>query len=132
MGGEDQALTVHSKRSRRGNPHYSKGKNSHSKDNNRKELSRVICSTCDGKGNYAKYCPKRKNHSHKKKGNKRRHHAHATEDDEPSRKRSRYESEDSSSKDEYVLISTLTGNITHGSDDWLIDSAACKHMTRFC
>ena len=36
------------------------------------------------------------------------HHAHAAEDDEPSRKRSRYESEDSSSKDEYVLISALT------------------------
>ena len=33
----------------------------------------------------------------------RRHHAHAVEDDEPSRKRSRYESEDSSSEDEYVL-----------------------------
>ena len=47
----------------------------------------------------------------------RRHHAHATEDDEPSRKRSRYESEDSLSEDEYVLISSLTGNITHGSDD---------------
>ena len=34
----------------------------------------------------------------------RRHHAHAAEDDEPSRKRSRYESEDSSSEGEYVLI----------------------------
>ena len=61
----------------------------------------------------------------------RRHHAHAAEDDEPSRKRSRYESEDSSSKDEYFLISALTGNITHGSDDWLIDSGASKHMMGF-
>ena len=60
-----------------------------------------------------------------------RHHAHATEDDEPSRKRSRYESEDSSSEDEYVLISALIGNITHGSDDWLIDSGAYKHMMGF-
>ena len=59
---------------------------------------------------------------------KRRHHAHAAEDDEPSRKRSRYESEDSSSEDEYVLISALT---THGSDDWLIDSGASKHMMGF-
>ena len=59
----------------------------------------------------------------------RRHHAPATEDDEPSRKRSRYESEDSSSEDDYVLISSLIGNITHGSDDWLIDSGASKHMT---
>ena len=31
------------------------------------------------------------------------------EDDEPSRKRSRYEREDSSSEDEYVLISALIG-----------------------
>ena len=47
----------------------------------------------------------------------RRHHAHAAEDDEPSRKRSRYESEDYSSEDEYVLILALTGNITHGIYD---------------
>ena len=39
------------------------------------------------------------------------------------------ESEDSSSEDEYVLISALTGNITHGSDDWIIHSGASKHMT---
>ena len=74
---------------------------------------------------------KNKGHSHKKKGNKRRHHVHAPKDDEPSKKRSRYESEDSLSEDEYVLISALTGNITHGSDDWLIDSGASKHMTGF-
>ena len=66
-----------------------------------------------------------------KGSNKRRHNVHAAEDDEPSRKRSRYESEDSSREDEYVMISTLTGNITHGSDDWIIDSGASKHMTRF-
>ena len=29
------------------------------------------------------------------------------------------------------MISALTGNITHGSDDWLIDSGASKHMTGF-
>ena len=51
--------------------------------------------------------------------------------DEPSKKRTRYESEDYSTEDEYVLISALTGNITHGSDDWLIASGAFKHMTRF-
>ena len=64
-----------------------------------------------------------------KKSGKRRHHAHAAEDDEPARKRSRYESEESSSEDEYVLISALTGNISHGSDEWLIDSGASKLMT---
>ena len=83
------------------------------------------------KGQFARYFPKNKSISHKKKGSKRIHHAHATEDDEPSRKRSRYESEYSSSEDEYVLISAIIGNITHGSDDWIIYSGASKHMTRF-
>ena len=92
-------------------------------------MSRVICYTCDEVGHYARNCPKKPKPT--KRSNKRRHHAHTAEDDEPSKKRSRYESEDSSSEDEYVLISALTGNITHGSDDWPIDSGASKHMTRF-
>ena len=29
------------------------------------------------------------------------------------------------------MISALIGNITHGSDDWLIDSGASKNMTGF-
>ena len=29
------------------------------------------------------------------------------------------------------MISALTGNITHGSDDWLIYSGASKHVTGF-
>ena len=62
---------------------------------------------------------------------KRRNHAHDAEDDEPSIKRNKQESDDSSSDEEYVLISTLTGNITHGSNEWLIDSGASKHMTLF-
>ena len=37
------------------------------------------------------------------------------------------ENEDSS--EEYVLISDLTGEITHGSDTWIIDSVASKHRT---
>ena len=126
MGSEDQALTVHSKKERRKH-HYSKGKSSHPK----RDLSRLRCYTCDEIGHFAKDCPKSKNQYHKKKSNKRRHHVHAIEDDEPSKKRSRYESEDSSSEYEYVLISALTGNITHGSDDWLIDSGASKHMMGF-
>ena len=46
-------------------------------------------------------------------------------------KRTRYESEDSLSDEEYVLISALTGNNTHGSNDWLIDRGASKHMIGF-
>ena len=92
---------------------------------------RLRCYTCDEIGHFAKYFHKNKVHSLKKKGNKRRHHDHAVEDDEPSKKRTRYESEDSLSEDEFVLISALTGNITHGSDDWIIDSGVSKHMTGF-
>ena len=78
---------------------------------------------------YVKNCPKKPKLT--KKSKKRRHNAHAVEDDEPSKKRTRYQSEDSSSKDEYVLILALIGNITHGSDDCLIDSGASKHMIGF-
>ena len=123
MGSEDQALMVHSKSTKRISHHH-RGKFYHKND-----LSRVICYTCDEAGHYAKNCPKKPKLT--KKSNKRRHNAHAVEDDEPSKKRTRYESEDSSSKDEYVLISALIGNITHGRNDWIIDSEASKHMKRF-
>jgi len=49
----------------------------------------------------------------------------------PSTKKTKYECEDSSVIEEYVLIYALTGNITHGSNDCLIDSGASKHMTGF-
>ena len=127
MGSEDQALTVHSKshsKTSKRRSHFQRGKSYHKKD-----LSRFICYTCDEARHYAKNYPKKPKLT--KKSNKRRHHAHAAEDDEPSKKRTRYESEDSSSKDEYVLIFSLTGNITHGSDDWRIDNGASKHMTGF-
>ena len=130
MGIEDQALMVHSKKTRRSS-HHPRGKNSHQRDITRKDLSKLICYTCDERGHFAKDCPRNKINSHKKKGNKRRHHAHAAEDDEPSTKRFRQESDDSSSDEEYVLISALTGIISHGSDDWIIDSGASKHMTGF-
>ena len=101
MESEDQALKVHSKKTRR-NHHHSKGKISHP----RKDMSTIRCYTCDDKGHISRFYPNKGNLK-KKKENKRRHHAHAVEDDEPSTKRIRQES-DSSSDEEYVLISALT------------------------
>ena len=56
------------------------------------------------------------------KKDKRKHHSHTARDDDPPRKRVKQESEDSSSDEKYVSISSLMGTITHGSNDWLIDS----------
>ena len=93
-------------------------------------MSKYIFYTCDERGHFSRDCPRNKSRSHKNKGNKRRHHDHAAEDDEPSTNRVRQES-DSSSDEEYVLISTLTRIVSHGRNDWLIDSGASKHMTGF-
>ena len=60
-------------------------------------------------------------------GKNKRHHANAIEYDELVRKR---EIKDDSNE-EYVLISTLIGTDTHGSDTWLVDSGASKHMTSY-
>ena len=111
MGSEVQALTLHSKKNRIIS-HHSRGKNFHHKDNTRKYLSIFRCYTCYERGHFTRDCPRNKNGSHKKKGNKRRHHAHAIEDDEPSTKRIKQESDE-----EYVLISAIMGTITHGSKD---------------
>ena len=55
-----------------------------------------------------------------------KYHAHATEENESDKERDR-ENEDSN--EEYVLILVLTSAVTHGSDTWLIDCGASKHMT---
>ena len=122
MENEDQALIVHTKKIKRDHHHH-RGKHSH-QNNPRKDLSSIRCFTCDEKGHISRFCPRNKGGSHKKKGNKRRHHAHTVEDDEPSIKKIKQESDK-----EYVLISTLTGIVTHGSNDWLIDSGDSKDMT---
>ena len=57
---------------------------------------------------------------------KKRHHAHNVENDEPTNKRFRIDKDDSD--EECVLISTLTAIISHGINDWIVDSGAYKHM----
>ena len=132
MGNEDQDLTTHTKKIKRKNCHLKKGKHPHQNKKDipkisSRDLSSIRFSTCDEKGHFTRDCPRNKGGS--QKDNKIRHHAHTTEDDEPPRKR--FKEEDSSSDEEYVLIFALTGNVTHGSNDWLIDSGASKHMIGF-
>jgi hypothetical protein len=72
-------------------------------------------------GHIAKNCLARREEY--KKINNKRHHAHAVEDDEPPTKLTKENIED------YVLFSALSGSVTPGEDNWLIDSGASKHMT---
>ena len=119
---DDQALIVHTRRN-----HNKREDHHHRRQRKpRRDLSIIRCYTCDQQGHYSINCPRNKGSSNKKT-NKKRHHAHTAEDDEP-RKRTREERVDSSCDEEYVLIST--GTITHGSNDWLVDSGASKHMMR--
>ena len=76
-------------------------------------------------GHIATNCPNSKGQV--RKGKYKRHHAHAAEDDEHDQKRAKKDD----SSEEYVLISALTGTVTYGSDTWLIDSVASKHMTGY-
>ena len=62
-----------------------------------------------------------------KKGRNKRHHANATEDEEHVQKKEI----NNDSDDEYTLISTLTGTITHHNDTWLVENGASKHMTSY-
>lgn len=58
---------------------------------------------------------------------KRKHNAHAADDDEHTSQKKAKESSD----EEFVFVSALTGTITQGSDAWLVDSGASKHLTHY-
>ena len=98
--------------------------------NSKEILPNILCYTYDEKRHYSRYCPRNRG-SFNKKSNKKIHHAHTIEDDEPTNKRFKEERDDSSSDEEYFLILTLTGTISHGSNDWLVDSGEYKHMTGY-
>ena len=62
-----------------------------------------------------------------RKERNKRHHANVVEDEGPSQKKERNDNSDN----EYSLISTLTGTVTHDNDTWLVDNGASKHMTGY-
>ena len=106
---EDQALVVHTrknykKKEKKENYQHNKKKDKKQKKTNR-DPSNVRCYTCDEKGHFVRDC----------RIKKKRHHAHNAKENEPTNKIFRREKDDSD--EEYVLISTLTGTITHGSND---------------
>ena len=116
---EDQALTVHTrknfkKKEKKENFHHNKKDKKPKKT--KRDTSNVRCYTRYEKGHFARDCPIRK----------RRHHSHVTEDDEPTNKG--FKREKVYSDEEYVLISELTGSISHRRNDWLVDSGYSKHM----
>jgi hypothetical protein len=88
-----------------------------------RDNSNIICYYCQELGHFVRDFPLIMEINNKK-GSKR-HQAHTTKDDEPPKKVAK---QDESSDEDYVLISSLTGIVTHGSDTWLIDNGASKHM----
>ena len=68
------------------------------------------CFSCQKVGHIARHCPMVREQI--KKGRNKRHHANVVEYDEPVQKKER----NNDSDDEYTLISTLIGTVTHGND----------------
>ena len=99
---EDQDLTVHTKKNfkKKENFHHNNKKDKKQKKTKRYP-SNVQCYTCDDKGHFARDCPI----------GKRRHHALISEENEPTNKRFIWDKD--YSDEEYVLTTTLTGNLSH-------------------
>ena len=52
-------------------------------------------------------------------------HAHATKENESNQEKA---TDNEDPNEEYVLISSLTGTVSHGSENWLIESVASKNI----
>jgi hypothetical protein len=115
---ENQALAAHVKK-RKERRNTSPKKTRRSVPDHKKDVSKIRCFTCKKLGHFSYQCPQGKG--------KRKHHAHATDMEESTSQKRTKESKD----EEYVFVSALTGTITQGSDIWLVDSGASKHMTGF-
>ena len=59
-----------------------------------------------------------------KKGNKKLH-SHTIADDDSDKEKN---NEDEYYNEEYAVISSLIGSVSHGSDTWIVDSGASKHI----
>jgi hypothetical protein len=94
-------------------------KNRRSVPDHKKDVSKIRRFNCQKLGHFSYQCPQGKG--------KRKHQAHATDMEESTSQKRTKETKD----EEYVFVSTVTGTITQGSDIWLVDSGASKHMTRF-
>jgi hypothetical protein len=107
---DDQDLATHTRKVKSKKEPSSPNKPQNLKKN-RRDYSNVMCLCCEKLGHVEKLRPLILKLKEKEKG--KRHHSHAVEYDEPPKKISR---EYDSSDDDYVLISSLTGTITPGSD----------------
>ena len=76
-------------------------------------------------GHIARNCPLKAKQF--KKANKK-FHAHAIKYYDSDKENN---NEYGDSTEEYVLISSLTGLVSHGSDTWLVDNGASRHMTGY-
>ena len=88
----------------------------------KREFESFECFTCHKMGHIAINFPLKEKQL--KKRNKK-FHAHVVKYDDLVEENN---NEDEDSTEEYVLILSLTRSISHGSDTWLIDNGASRHM----